>query len=187
MIKFRIFPARLRFGPAVAVAISLQLFMSLPVFAASVEASLSLDDNLVYCSAAYRGNGKRISGALSEGTEVTLVWKLNVLGIREYWLNKGIGGVVVKRRVVPDLVSRTWELIDQTSGITYRVGNLAVAVAFLSNLRRFPVMDRALLEQGQKYHLSLTIEEHLGVVDYNWFTRWWGYEKTKSGLDFTNR
>jgi len=186
MRDLRIDLVPLRFGLAVAIAVFLPLFMSTPVFAASVETRLSLDSGLVYCTAAYRGNSKRIAAALSEGTEVTLIWNINIQGIRKYWLNDGIGGVIVRRHVVPDLVSRTWELIDQTSGITHRVERLDIAVAFLSNLMRFPVIDRALLEKGDRYRLDLTIEEHLGAVDNNWFTRWWGYEKTETSLDFKN-
>jgi len=173
-------------GLALVLAICLQLGLISSASAASVDMSLTLDEDLVYCNAEYTGDIKRIANALSEGTAVTLVWNINVLGVRKYWLNAEIGGVVVRRRVVPDLVSRNWELVDQTSGITRRVGNLDDAILFLSNLKRFPVIDRALLEHGRRYRLELTLEEHLGTVDNNWFTRWWGYEQTEASLDFTN-
>jgi len=176
----------IRYGLALVTAICLQLVMSTSIFAANIDTSLTLDEDLVYCNAKYTGNNKRIAKVLSEGSEVTLIWHIHVLGIRKYWLNNGIGGVVVKRQVIPDLVSRTWELIDQTSGITHRVGNLDDVITFLSNLKRFPVMDRTLLEHGNQYRLSITLEEHLGAVDNNWFTRWWGYEQTEAVLDFSN-
>ncbi len=170
----------------VLACVTCLLAISAPVFAASVDISVSLDENLVYCNATYEGNIERISQALNDGTEVSLIWNIDVQGVRTYWLNENIGGVVVKHSVVPDLVSRNWRLIDRTSGISRLTHSLEDAIAFLTHLKHFPVIDRSLLEKGRQYRLSLTLEEHLGTGDDRWFTRWWGYEKTDASLDFTN-
>lgn len=168
------------------VVIFLQPFIGNAVFAAGADLSITFDEDLIYCNASYTGNAEHIAQVLNEGTEVTLVWNIDVYGIREYWLNKGVGGVTVSHSVVPDLVSRKWHLIDRTSGISRFVDSLQDAISFLTQLERFPVIDRSLLEKGQQYRLRFTLEEHLGFVEEGWFSRWWGYEKTKYNLDFTN-
>jgi len=151
----------------------------------SVHLEMEADSNLVFCNTTLPNDAKHIARVLHEGTEVTFVWEISIEAVRRYWLNQNVATVRVERRVVPDLVSQSWRLIDVTSGISRRVFDVKKALAFLTRLRRFPVIDRSLLESGRPYRMVVSLEEHEGEDRGGWFSRLWGYNTVEKALNFT--
>lgn len=131
---------------------------------------INLDDKVIYCGASYNQSNERFLHALKDGIPVVTVWNVEVERLRSYWLNESVVGITVTRRVVPDLLSRSWLLEDQASGISRRVYTVADAIQFLSTLEHLPVLDRALLMASETYVMSASIEVHTGEVN----DTWWG-------------
>lgn len=153
----------------------------------SVDLKLEKGSSIVFCDASLSDNAKHISRILHEGTEVTFVWEINIDAVRQYWLNQNVATVQVERRVVPDLVSQSWQLIDVTSGISRRVFDVKQALDFLTHLQHFPVIDRSLLEVGKPYRMTVSLEEREGADRGGWLSRLhlWGYNTLEKGLNFT--
>lgn len=165
--------------------VSLCLSMGAVAYADSgVRMSVNISSRIVSCNAQVRYDRKYLSKALREGTEITVNWEIDVDAVRKYWLNRTVATVTVKRRVVPDLVSQSWQLIDMTSGISQRVFNLKRAVQFLTRLKKFPVIDRSLLENGHRYRMNIKINETEGDAQHGWMTTWFGSSSVEISAEF---
>jgi len=154
----------------------------------AVEAdSLSVDatQQVIYCTALWAGGQKALSDALQAGIAVTVVWNVQVEEVHSYWLNSPVAEIQLRRRVVPDLLSRNWLLEDVASGISRRVYSLPEAVRFLSSLESFPVLDRTLLVADAVYRMSITIEQHDGDMSDAWWARFWRHEHFNMQQDFS--
>ena len=146
---------------------------------------VDIGNKIVSCDASVQQNREHIAKVLREGTELSVSWKINVSAIRKYWLNRTVATVVVKRRVVPDLVSRSWQLIDMTSGISQRTFSLKRAMQFLTHLDYFPVIDRSLLTPTRRYRMSININETEGDTKRSWVSTWLGFSSMKTSAEFT--
>lgn len=143
------------------------------------------DQQVVYCEAQWPGAGESLTQALQSGIAVTLVWHVQVSEIQKYWLNKNIADIKVSRRVIPDLLSRTWLLEDETSGISRQTSSLEEAVQFLTRLEHFPVLDRSLLTAGTQYRISVAIEEFEGEIKEDWWVALWNPGQFRLEKDFS--
>jgi len=165
------------------------LLCSLPfayAYAASgMNLQVAVKGDVVTCSAALLAPPDGMRRALSEGSEISSEWKISVEIKRKYWLNNSVANIAVKRRVQPDLVSESWKLVDQTSGITRRVFSLDEAIAFLTGLPDFPVVDRSLLRSGQTYLLAVSLSEREGDRQEGWWSTWTTWFDAKSGMATT--
>jgi len=141
--------------------------------------------DVLTCSASLPEPPESLERALREGSEISVNWHINVDAKRKYWLNKSIASIEINRRVIPDLVSQSWQLVDKTGGITKRVFKLKEAIAFLTKLEHFPVIDRSLLNNGQAYIVTVGISEHEGESKDNWWGSWFGSENSSAKKDFT--
>jgi len=150
----------------------------------AMNVTANFSGGVVSCNVSMEHSRKHIAKVLREGTEVSVHWEIDVAAIREYWLNRAVATVAVDRRVVPDLVSRSWRLIDITSGISRRVFNLEKAVRFLTHLNRFPVIDRSLLEAGHRYRLEVAMEENEGGPERGWLSTWLGSGSGEASAEF---
>nr|WP_241697832.1 DUF4390 domain-containing protein [Mariprofundus sp. NF] len=130
---------------------------------------VQMDEKVIYCAATLKDSDEVFFHALKDGIPVATVWNVQVDRLREYWLNKGIAGIVVVRRVVPDLLSRSWLLEDQASGISRRVYTASEVSHFLSNLDHFPVLDRTLLTANTVYLMRASVELHTGEMNDAWW------------------
>jgi hypothetical protein len=146
--------------------------------------TVGVGSKVVSCDVYVRDNQKHIAKVLREGTEISVSWEINVETIRKYWLNHTVATVTVKRRVVPDLVSRSWQLIDVTSGISQRVFALQQAVRFLTRLEHFPVIDRSLLEGGHRYRMGVEVSEKEGDAERSWISAWLGSSNVVISAEF---
>jgi len=165
--------------------VSLCLSMGAVAYADShARMTVGIGAKIVSCDAHVHYDQKRIAKALREGTEISVNWEINVGAIRKYWLNRTVATVTVKRRVVPDLVSRSWQLIDVTSGIAQRVFTLKQAVQFLTHLEQFPVIDRSLLEGGQHYRMDIKVNEREGDAKRSWISAWLGSSNVEASAEF---
>ena len=134
---------------------------------------VSIDQQVVYCVARLHKDEDEFAHFLKDGIAVATIWNIQVSKSRKYWLNKAIAKIVVIRRAVPDLLSRSWLLIDETSGISRRVYSLLEVDQFLSGLESFPVLDRSILLDGTPYQMSVSvIIEHGEINDAWWRTLW---------------
>ncbi len=151
----------------------------------AVDVTVKVGDKLISCNASMSNSRKRISAILHEGTDVSIHWEINVEAVRVYWLNRKVASIDINRRVVPDLVSQNWQLIDLTSGISRRVFDMQEAVRFLTHLDHFPVIDRSLLEKGHVYRMEISVEENEGGARRSWLSTWLGSSSSKTSTDFT--
>lgn len=157
-----------------------------PAVAADDVGSLQIlpDASVIECNATLHAESKAIAVALKDGITGTTVWHLQVARVRQYWLNDTIADISVTRRVKPDLLSRSWQLIDDSSGISRRVYQLGEAVHFLSSLEQFPVLDRSLLTTGIAYRMSVKVEVHYGEIKQAWWSDIWHPAQATLQQDF---
>jgi len=158
--------------------------MQQAVAASSVNLKVEVGGKVVYCEARLQADPGQLARVLREGTEVGVDWEVMVERSRRFWLNSEVAAIHVHRRVVPDLVSQSWQLLDLTTGIARRVGDIQAAVRFLTRLEHFPVLDRSLLETGVSYVLRVQVDERQGAEDKSWFAMWWGFETTEASVEF---
>lgn len=154
--------------------------------AAAIELHVDLDGEVIFCDVDVGQQERvRIRRALQEGTPITLTWNIRIEVVNRYWLNSTLASVKVVHKVIPDLVSGIWRLQDITSGIERRVADIDSALAFLTRLRRFPVIDRSLLAKGTPYRMVVTLEENEGEEESAWWMRWWGYRTKEAAWEFS--
>jgi len=105
--------------------------------------------------------------------------------VRDYWLNENIAEITVIRRVEPDLLTRSWLLVDVSSGISLRVHNINLAMDFLTSLRQYPLLDRSLLLTEMPYSASVSARVHMGDMDESWWSGLWTSTDASMQKDFT--
>ncbi len=167
-------------------AVLLWLGLMAPAMAASKGVALTLDlsGKVIACNAKAGFDARRIARVLAEGTEVGVDWEIDVAVARRYWFDATLAEVTVARRVRPDLVSRSWLLVDRTTGITQRVFDVREAVRFLTQLERFPVLDRSLLRRATPYRLTVTVRKREGDADRGWLSTWLGRGSMEASAAF---
>ena len=149
-----------------------------------VRMSVNIGNKIVSCDVYISYGRDHLVKALREGTEISVNWEINIDAIRRYWLNRKVAALIVKRRVIPDLVSRSWQLVDMTSGISQRVFDLKRAVQFLTRLDKFPVIDRSLLKSGDRYRMDIKIDETVGDAQRGWMMTWFGSSSARTSAEF---
>ncbi len=153
--------------------------------AATMQLQVAMQGDVLTCSASPVSLPDGLERALRDGSEISVNWRIIVEIERKYWLNKSVASIELNRRVIPDLVSRSWLLVDQTSGITRRVFALREATDFLTVLQHFPVLDRSLLSAGQAYVVKVAVREREGEVQDSWWRTWFGGENSSASSGFT--
>ena len=146
---------------------------------------IELDQQVVYCEAAWPASVDSLKQALQSGIAVTFVWHVQISEIQEYWLNNSVADIKVSRRVIPDLLSRQWLLKDETSGISRQEASLEAAIQFLTHLEHFPVLDRSLLAAQTPYRISVSIEKQEGEINEAWWSALWKPGQHKMVKDFS--
>lgn len=140
---------------------------------------------VIQCAADLQSEDKAIAMALKDGIITTAVWHIQVARVRKYWLNKSIADIMVLRRVKPDLLSRSWLLVDGASGISRRVRQLDDAIQFLSHLQQFPVLDRSLLDPATLYRMTVKVSVYYGKRKNAWWSLdIWHPDQTTIAQDF---
>jgi len=102
--------------------------------------------------------------SMQDGLAVGVVWKVKVGKLRDYWLDERIAEISVVRRVEPDLLTRSWLLVNVSSGISLRIHDIRLVMDFLTNLRQFPMLDRSLLLAGAHYRASVDVDIQIGDI-----------------------
>lgn len=131
---------------------------------------LTYDDQVIYCSVGPVGISDKAILALNQGTPVTLIWEISIEETRDYWVNKSVGEVVIARQAIPDLISKSLIIADAKNGISRRVHSIEEAIAFLSELRHFPILDRSLLTPGVNYSVEVRFEIREGQFKDTWWS-----------------
>jgi len=150
----------------------------------NIHMTVNIGSKIVSCDAQAPYDQKHLGKVLREGAEINAGWEINVGAHRKYWFNRTVATVDIKRRVVPDLVSRSWLLIDMTSGISQRVFNMGRAIQFLTRLEHFPVIDRSLLEGGHRYRMNIKINEIEGDEKRGWISTWLSSSSVETSAEF---
>jgi len=145
---------------------------------------IDLSSPIVYCDAEWPGDQAQLVQTLKSGIAVTLAWDLNVEEVRRFWVNKDIATVQVVRKVTPDLLSHSWLLEDQATGITRRTYSVQEALRFLVILDHFPLLDRSLLAGESTYRVVVTIAKHEGELSKGWWARLLESAGFSMSLDF---
>lgn len=151
----------------------------------SGDLQLNLNQQVIYCAVEWQGDRESLTQALESGIAVTFVWQVQVKKVQDYWLNETIADIQVSRRVLPDLLSRTWLLEDEASGISRRVSSLPEAIRFLARLEHFPVLDRSLLDAATLYKISISVAEQEGEINEAWWTTLWKSVQFSTEKDFS--
>lgn len=159
------------------LALLLVAFVALlprPVQAVGADSmEVHVDPQVIHCTARIQIERQAITMALKDGIVATTVWHFQVAMLREYWLNKGVADIAVSRRVEPDLLSRSWLLFDDASGISRRVYVLDDAISFLTDIEQFPVLDSSLLVAGVPYRMTIRVEVYHGEIKEAWWSGIW--------------
>ncbi len=155
------------------IVVYLSLNMSLVAYAnPESRMAVNIGSKLVSCDAQVHYDQQHLAKVLREGAEITVSWEITVGEHRKYWFKRTVATLDVKRQVIPDLVSRSWLLVDITSGISQRVFSLDQAIQFLTHLQHFPVIDRSILSSGHRYRMDITANEIEGDGHRNWISTW---------------
>ena len=152
------------------------LLLAVPLYAENTDGDsihIHMDETVIYCSAGINMGEKQFALSMGDGISMTTAWHIQVREVRKYWLNKGIADITVRRKVEPDLLTRSWLLSDASSGITRRVYNIADAMKFLTRLENLPVLDRSLLLPGKPYRASVSVDVQVGNMKDAWWARLW--------------
>lgn len=155
------------FAAAVVIAFQVSTAMAEPEDSIM---EITYDDKVVYCSVGPVGISDKAILALNQGTPVTLIWEISIDRVRDYWPDKNVGDVIVARQAIPDLISKSLIIADAKNGISRRVYNIDDAIAFLSELRNFPILDRSLLEPGVQYSIEVSFEIQEGQFKDTWWS-----------------
>lgn len=181
MISFlRLLPGKV----AAAAALGLLCHATVAIAADPLSTfEVTADDHVIYCSIGPVRTGERVRQALSEGTAVSFIWNISVEEINQYWLDDNVGTVTIVRQAVPDLISRSWTLIDVNSGISHQTYSLDEAVQYLSRLNRFPALDRSLLTSGTAYSFSIDLRVEEGELSDAWWSGLFKFSKRIAQAD----
>ncbi|HXH72918.1 MAG TPA: DUF4390 domain-containing protein [Mariprofundaceae bacterium] len=145
---------------------------------------VDLSSPIVYCDAEWPGDQSQLVETLQAGIAVTLAWDLDVEEVRRFWVNKEVATVQVARTVTPDLLSHSWLLEDQATGITRRTYSVQEALRFLVELDHFPLLDQSLLQGQTTYRIVVTIAKHEGELSKGWWARLLEPSGFSMSLDF---
>jgi len=173
-----------RVAAAAAFAVLLQANVALAADPLSTF-EVTADEQVIYCSIGPVHAGERIRQALSEGTPVSFIWKISVKAPVDWWLDDDVGTVTIVRQAVPDLISRSWKLVDINSGISHQTYSLEEAINFLTRLNRFPALDRSLLTAGVTYSFSVELRVQEGELSDSWWSGLFKFNKQLAQEDIT--
>lgn len=146
---------------------------------------VTADEQVIYCSIGPVRTGEWIRQALNEGTTVSFIWNISVEEVNDYWIDDNVGTVTVVHQVVPDLISRSWTLIDISSGISHQTYSIDEAMLFLTRLDRFPALDRSLLTSGIPYSFSVNLRITEGELSDSWWSKMFKFSKRMAQEDIT--
>ena len=146
---------------------------------------IQIEEKVIYCSVDLSVENSVFKFPMQDGTSVATEWHVTVGKVREYWLNENIGDITVIRRVEPDLLTRSWLLIDVSSGISQRVYAISDAITFLTGLKHFPVLDRSLLMDSVPYRAAVKVNIHIGDINQAWWAGLWPTTAASMQKDFT--
>jgi len=126
---------------------------------------IHVGEKVVYCTAQLKNIDERaLLLSMQNGLAVGVVWQVKVGKLRDYWLDERVAEISVVRRVEPDLLTRSWLLVNVSSGISLRIHDVRLVMDFLTNLRQFPMLDRSLLLADTRYRASVDVDVQIGEV-----------------------
>lgn len=175
-VIFRLFPK----ATVAAAAVVSMLFQVNIAFSATPLSPLEItaDQEVIYCTTEPVPITDKVKQALNEGTPVTFSWEIIIDEVNDYWINDSIGSITLVRQAVPDLISKSWLLIDTSSGISQRVYSVDEVILFLSRLQNFPTLDRSLLTSGTLYSFQIKLHIHEGELSDSWWSEAMRFGKT---------
>ncbi|MDX8393343.1 MAG: DUF4390 domain-containing protein [Mariprofundales bacterium] len=154
--------------------------------------SLELDTSksVLHLHGQLLGHGEKnmLIAMLEDGAFLRVAWEFSIKRQRDYWFDAHVADIKFIRSVEPDLISQTWYLKDETSGISWRTYSITEAIKFLTLADHLPLLDKNLLSSESKEYYILQIELRLLEieVEQGWFSRWWNEQKAAAAtLEFT--
>lgn len=117
-------------------------------------ASLDLVDEVYQLNAEFDITlGSKLEEALAKGVPLFFQVEFQVLRPRWYWFDEEVADVRQLYRLSYNALTRQYEL--SSSGIHRNFMTFAEAMAALSQIRQWQVLDRSLLRAGQTYEVGL--------------------------------
>lgn len=146
---------------------------------------IQMDEKVIYCSVDLYVEPDVFKLPMQDGIVVATEWRVKVGKKRDYWLDENIGDITVVHRVEADILTRSWLLIDVSSGISLRVYNIEHAIDFLTRLDHLPVLDRSLLSTAIAYRAAVNIGIHIGDINEAWWSGLWSSSAASMQQEFT--
>lgn len=140
--------------------------------------SFSTEDGVVYADIKATIDEQYMSRILEEGTSLHFIWSIGIDQQQSYWFDSTVGSIELVRQVKPDLVSRTWNLIDQSNEIHSQSTSIASALKFLSVIHHFPLIDQSLLTSGESYQVKARLYVVEGELTHEWWKEMFRLGKT---------
>lgn len=152
------------------VPIIISLLISFPCLAEeNSQFHLDATQNIVYCDITPSFNQNDVIQRLNDGTEVFFYWHIEVESIQNYWLNQQVADIHFNRQVLPDLLTQQWQLHDSLTDIPSHTHSLSQALAFLSQIKHFPIIDKNLLSPHTAYLITVSLNIEEGKQNHTWW------------------
>jgi len=130
---------------------------------------LDASQSIIYCDITPSFNQQNISQWLKDGADISFTWHIEIESIQHYWFNKQVADIHFKRQVMPDLLSQQWRLLDSLTDIPRRTHSLSQALAFLSHIEHFPIIDKSLLPSDSDYLITVSLKVEKGAHEDAWW------------------
>ncbi len=102
--------------------------------------------------------------ALENGVPLVINAAIEVRRVRRYLWKETVASLSQRYRLHYHALSRRYLVVNLNSGVQESAPTLADALRLLGHLERIPVIDRRLLEKGQKYTVRLRIDLDLDAL-----------------------
>ncbi|MDQ6974372.1 MAG: DUF4390 domain-containing protein [Mariprofundaceae bacterium] len=134
---------------------------------------LNANQHIVYCDITPSFNQQDIIQNLQEGVPILFSWHISIESIQAYWLNQSVADIYFNRQVTPDLLTRQWKLNDSLTDIPSYTLSLPEALAFLSQIHHFPIIDKSLLAPHTTYLITVSLNITKGEQGNRWWHDLW--------------
>jgi len=93
--------------------------------------------------------------AMEHGVPISIVFEMQVLRERPYWLDERIADLVQRFRLEYHALSNRHVLVNVNTGASRTFDSLDETLGALGTIQDFPLIDRGLLKAGERYEGGL--------------------------------
>jgi hypothetical protein len=117
---------------------------------------------------------KEARAAIDAGLTLRLDYEVEILRSRRYWLDAGVAALVQSYELNYHALSQRYLLRNLNTGAQQDFSTIEAALDRLTTLRRLPVIDATLLEEGSTYEIRVRANADLSTVPdaLKWLLFW---------------